>query len=93
MATQAMLDDVYMEGYRAYDTKAPCPYFITGTDECDAELKEAWDRGFEHAFTDDLNSYMTGLSGQNVEEDVQEDAMDILRRLDSKLDQILAKLG
>jgi hypothetical protein len=89
-ATQAMLDAAFNEGYCAHDTKAPCPYFSTGTGEWVAELKEAWDRGFEAAFTDDLNSYMAGLSRQNAQE---EDAVDILRRLDSKLDQILAKLG
>jgi len=86
MATQAMLDEVYFKGYRAHDTKEPCPY----TDECDAELKEAWDRGFEAAFTDDLNSYMTGLSRQNAQ---YEDVVDTLRRLESKLDLIFFKLG
>jgi len=63
-----LIDAAYKEGYAAYASKVPCPYFITGTDECDAELKEAWDRGYDDAYSDELDAYMTGLSRLNSEE-------------------------
>jgi hypothetical protein len=45
---------------------------------------------------DDLDAYMAGLSRQNAAEPAEpaeEDVMATLRRLEAKLDQILAKLG
>ena len=66
-----LIDAAYKEGYAAYASKVPCPYFNTETDECDAELvelKEAWDRGYAAAYSDELNSYMSGLSRLNSKE-------------------------
>ena len=91
--TQAMLDVAYNRGYLGYKTDARCPYLGTGSD---LVLKNEWYRGKHDArddaapIDDDLNSYMTGLSQQNAAED---DVMVTLRRLEAKLDQILAKLG
>jgi len=92
--TQAMLDVAYNRGYLAYKTNAYCPYLISIGDN--SALKNAWYKGNDAArndeapTADDLDAYMAGLSRQNAQE---EDAVDILRRLEAKLDQILTKLG
>ena len=91
--TQAMLDVAFNEGYYGYKTDAKCPYLGKGDK---LALKNAWYRGKyaaqhdEAPTADDLDAYMIGLSQQNAQE---EDAVDILRRLEAKLDLILAKLG
>jgi len=91
--TQAMLDVAFNEGYYGYKMDAKCPYLSTGSD---LTLKNAWYRGKyaaqhdEAPTVDDLDAYMAGLGRQNAQED---DAVDILRRLEAKLDQILTKLG
>jgi hypothetical protein len=96
MATQAMLDVAYNRGYLAYKMDAKCPYLSTGSD---LTLKNAWYKGnyaAQHDAApndDDLNSYMTGLSRQNAAAPAEDDVMVTLRRLEAKLDQILAKLG
>lgn len=92
-STQAMLDVAFNEGYYGYKMDAKCPYLSTGDNSA---LKNAWYRGKyaaqhdEAPAADDLDAYMTGLSRQNAQED---DVMATLRRLETKLDQILAKLG
>jgi hypothetical protein len=94
--TQEMLDVAYNRGYLGYKTDAKCPYLSTGSD---LTLKNAWYRGMHDArddaapIDDDLNSYMTGLSRQNAAAPAEDDVMVTLRRLEAKLDQILAKLG
>jgi len=93
VVTQAMLDVAFNEGYYGYKMDAKCPYLSTGSD---LTLKNAWYRGKYAAqhdkvpTVDDLDAYMEGLSRQNAQE---EDAVDILRRLEAKLDLILTKLG
>ena len=95
-STQAMLDVAFNEGYYGYKTDAKCPYLSKGDNSA---LKNAWYRGKytaqhdEAPNDDDLNSYMTGLSRQNAAAPAEDDVMVTLRRLEAKLDQILARLG
>jgi hypothetical protein len=95
-STQAMLDVAFNEGYYGYKTDAKCPYLSKGDNSA---LKNAWYRGkyaAQHDAApndDDLNSYMSGLSRQNAAAPAEDDVMVTLRRLEAKLDQILAKLG
>jgi hypothetical protein len=96
---QAMIEVAFNEGYYGHKTDAKCPYLSTGDN---LALKNAWYRGKyaaqhdEVPTVDDLNSYITGLSRQNATAPAEDDvnaALVTLRRLEAKLDQILAKLG
>ena len=95
-STQAMLDVAFNEGYYGYKTDAKCPYLSKGDNSA---LKNAWYRGKyaaqhdEAPTVDDLDAYMAGLSRQNAATPAEDDVMVTLRRLEAKLDQILAKLG
>lgn len=94
--TQAMLDVAYNRGYLAYHTNAKCPYLSKGDHW---KLKNAWYRGSYAARDDeaptaaDLDAYMAGLSRLNAAEPAEDDVTATLRRLEAKLDLILAKLG
>jgi hypothetical protein len=67
-----LIDAAYKEGYAAYASKAhtPCPYFNHGGRNPELEpLYEAWNRGYDDAYADDLDEYMLGLSRLNAETD------------------------
>ena len=95
-STQAMLDVAFNEGYYGHKTNAKCPYLGKGDNSA---LKNAWYRGKyaaqhdEAPTVDDLEAYMAGLSRQNAAAPAEDDVMVTLRRLEAKLDQIMARLG
>lgn len=62
-----LIDAAYKEGYAAYASKAhtPCPYFNHPELE---PLYEAWNRGYDAAYADDLDEYMVGLAKLNSQE-------------------------
>jgi len=62
-----LIDAAYKEGYAACASKVhtPCPYFNYDGLE---PLYEAWNRGYDAAYSDELDSYMAGLSRLNSEE-------------------------
>lgn len=67
-----LIDAAYKEGYYAYSSKehTPCPYFNHGDRNPELEpLYEAWNRGYDDAYADDLDEYMMGLSRLNAETD------------------------
>ena len=66
-----LIDAAYKEGYAAYTSKVhtPCPYFNHGGLNPELEpLYEAWNRGYDAAYSDELDAYMEGLSRLNSNE-------------------------
>jgi len=63
-----LIDAAYKEGYAAYPGKGPCPYLTIDNDPEQVSLEKAWYEGWDAAYSDELDAYMTGLSRLNSEE-------------------------
>jgi hypothetical protein len=63
-----LIDAAYKEGYAAYPSKGPSPYFNIDNNHELVSLEKAWNEGWDAAYSDELEAYMEGLSRLNSNE-------------------------